>query len=494
MALLAVVLAALTYLPGIGEQEWVGTEDFRARIAAETAERGDWVVPSFYGSPILTKPPLYYAALAGTLRLAGGHGPGEARLLSLAALAAVAAMIAYAGARAGGARCGVVAACGYLLALNSIKNGVNAEIDPLYALFAVAALLGGWRGLRTGRTAWALAAGAALGLAGLTKGWAVLPVVAAAAAGAWQLRVRPRPRFLVAAALPALAGLLAWPLALACLDPARTAGAVRENDGFFTGWDGAAVIDTLLFPFALVVASLPFSLAALHRLRSSGRAPLDRYLVVVVLAFLIAPLPSAPKATRYLLPCLPLLVLAGALRLERLAATHRFSRGVALAAVIVAAAALPAVRGSLDLGGALALGALALAGSAGWFLAPRRPALALVLLLLPARALFTQVYLPAWEADGQAVAPAVEELRRLTDGAESLAVVRTESPRLTDPLQLDTRFFWDPADLRAELAAGQRFDAVLMGIKRQDIGIPGYVQTGTLVFEGKSLRVLKPAD
>ena len=242
------------------------------------------------------------------------------------------------------------------------------------------------------------------------------------------------------------------------------------------------------------MAGLPLSLPALHRLRVRGRAPLDRYLVAVVAAFLVATLPSATKATRYLLPCLPLLALAGALRLERLAAGPRFARGIALAAIAVAAGAVPAVRDSLDLAGALCLAGLAVAGTASWFVATRRPGLALALLLLPARALFTQVYVPAWEADGQQVAPAVAELRQLTSGAQSLAVVRTESPRLTDPLQIETRFFWDPEDLRAALEAGEVFDAVLMGTKRLDIGIAGYAETGTLSFEGKTLRILVPLD
>lgn len=140
-ALLVAALTILAYLPGIGRQEWVGTEDFRARIAAETAEHGDWVVPTYYGTPILTKPPLYYRLLGATLGWSGSHEPGSARLLSLAALAAVAAMIAYAGARAGGPRAGLIAGCGYLIGLNTLKNGVNAEIDPLSAAFAVAAVL-----------------------------------------------------------------------------------------------------------------------------------------------------------------------------------------------------------------------------------------------------------------------------------------------------------------------------------------------------------------
>ncbi|RMH04493.1 MAG: hypothetical protein D6702_03060 [Planctomycetota bacterium] len=492
VALLVAALGVAAYLPGIGRQEWVGTEDFRVRIAAECVERGDFLVPTFYGRPILTKPPLYYLALATVLDLAGGRSPAEARLLSLLALAATAAAIAWVGARRGGPRCGMVAGFGYLLALNTIKNGVNAEIDPFYAALAVAALLAWWRSLDLDRTGWALAAGLLGAAAALTKGLAVLPLVAAGAAGAAVLPGRPRPRAAIAALLPVAAGLLAWPLALRALPAERLAGAIQESEGFFSAWSGESVIETLLFPFALVVAALPFSLPALLRLRAAGRPALDRFLVAAVVGAVVAMLPSATKATRYLLPYLPLLVLAGVLRLERFAATSRFVAGLGAAALVVAAAAVPVVRTTLDPVGALVLAGLALAGLACWRLAARRPEWALAFLLVPARGLFTQVYVPAWEAAGQRVEPAVERLRQLTTGARTLAVVRTESPRLTDPLALDTRFYWDPKDLRDEVEAGRRFDAILVGIKREEFEFPGYHEVGLLPFEGKHLRVLRP--
>lgn len=494
LALLVAALAVAAYLPAIGRQEWVGTEDFRARIAAENHAAGAGIVPTFYGTPILTKPPLYYWLLGGTLAWAGEHSPRVARLPSLAALAITAALLAFAGARCGGARCGLLAGAGYLLGLNTLKNGVNAEIDPLFAATAVAALLAWWHALRGGGGRWALVAGVALGIGGLLKGAAVLPVAFAGAAGGWAAGLRPRPYLALAAGVPMLAGWLAWPLALRGVLAADLLYAVRESEGFLTGWDAEAIVETMLFPFALLVAGLPLSLPALYRLRVAGRPLLDRYLVAAVAAFLIAMLPSATKATRYLLPCLPLLALAGALRLERLAASGAFARAVAAAALVAAAAAVPLTTGTLDLRGVLVLAALGLAALCAFRLTPRAPALALALLLLPARGLFTQVYVPAWEASGQAVAPAVAELRRLTAGACRLAVVRAESPRLTDPLGLDVRFFWDPQDLRSWLRDGREpFDAILLAVKKEEIELPGYAETGSFEFEGKTLRVLRPA-
>jgi 4-amino-4-deoxy-L-arabinose transferase-like glycosyltransferase len=492
--LVAALLCVLAYLPGLGRQEWVGTEDFRARIAAETAAHGDWTVPTFYGTPILTKPPLAYRLLGATLGAAGEHTPRAARLLGLGALALTAALLAAAGAAAGGWRAGMVAACAHLLALNTIKNGVNAEIDPLFAAFAVAALLAWWRALEKDSAAWALLTGGAMALAALTKGMAVAPVLAAAAGGAVALRVRPRAAVLLAALLPALLGAAAWPAALAQVDPTRLTLAVRERGDFLTGWNAGAVRDTLLLPMTLLVAAFPFSLAAAHRLRQAGRAPLDRFLVGAVIAFALAVLPSATKATRYLLPCLPLLALAGALRLERLGATHRFVRGVALGAGLLAAAALPAVRETLDAAGALTLAGLALAAVAGHYLAPRRPALALALLLLPVRGLQPWVYVPAWEADGQSVAAAAEELRQQTVAVDRLAIVRLESPRLTDASPAVKRFFWSRKDLQAARENGEVFDAVLWGGRLPAPAIPGFAPAAEIHFDGRALPLLRRSD
>ncbi|MFQ5749182.1 MAG: ArnT family glycosyltransferase, partial [Planctomycetota bacterium] len=167
------LLTLLAYLPALGRQEFVGTEDLRARIAGEMLDSGGWAVPRFYGRPILTKPPLAYWALAATFSLTGSRGPAQARLVSVAALAGIVMLLGMAGRAAGGARAGWLAGLGYLLTLNTVKNGVNAEIDPLFSFFVVAGVLAWWRthdpaARRPG--AWALASGLAMGLAAATKG------------------------------------------------------------------------------------------------------------------------------------------------------------------------------------------------------------------------------------------------------------------------------------------------------------------------------------
>ncbi len=487
------LLTLLAYLPALGRQEFVGTEDFRARIAGEMLDSGDWMTPTFYGRTILTKPPLAYWALAATFSLTGKRGPAEARLVSVAALAGIVVLLGMAGRAAGGMRAGWLAGLGYLLTLNTVKNGANAEIDPLFSFFVVAGVLGWWRAHAACRrpVSWAAVSGLVMGLAAATKGPAVLPFLAAAVAGAW-LSGRPaRKKTAIAAALPFLGVGLAWPLWILAQGPAE--GALLQGHKIVSGWDGEAARELLLFPFSLLIAALPFSIAALFRLRAAGRAGLDRYLTwTVALAFLLLCF-SAEKATRYLLPCLPLLVLAGVLRLELLARSVFFVRIFCALLLLLAAGVFPFVAGEIGLGGILALGGTALLGAAGFRLARRFPAAALVLLILPVRGLFTGVYVPHWEAAGHSAAPAVEPLRRLLGPGTTLGVARLETPRLLDPLGRRITWFPKVADLRRAIRAGARFDALL--ISGDGSGLPsGYHLEGSLRVQATDLQVYRPGE
>jgi len=486
------LLTLLAYLPALGRQEFVGTEDFRARIAGEMLDSGDWIAPTFYGRPILTKPPLAYWALAGTFFLTGGRGPAQARLVSVAALAGIVVLLGMAGRAAGGPRAGWLAGLGYLLTLNTVKNGVNAEIDPLFSFFVVAGVLAWWRAhgsacRRPGT--WAMAAGLTMGLAAAAKGPAVLPFLAAAVAGGWLAGRPPRGRTTLFAAFPFLAAALAWPLVILARGPAEDA--LLQGHRIVTAWDAEALRELLLFPFSLLVAALPFSIAALFRLRAAGRAGLDRHLTwTVALSFFLISF-AAEKATRYLLPCLPLLVLAGVLRLELLARSTSFVRGFCAFLPLLAAGVLPFVAGAVGLTGLLILAAVALLGVAGYRLAPRFPVAALALLIVPVRGLFTQVYVPQWEAAGHAAAPAVEPLRRLLGPGTTLGVARLETPRLLDPL--DRRITWFPkvADLRRALRDGARFDALLIAGSDPELP-PGFHLAGTLRVQATDLNVYQP--
>jgi 4-amino-4-deoxy-L-arabinose transferase-like glycosyltransferase len=65
------------------------TEGLRALVAAEMLRSGDWLVPRLCGEPLLTKPPLGYAALAAVSAPFGDVRPWTARLPSALAGCAV---------------------------------------------------------------------------------------------------------------------------------------------------------------------------------------------------------------------------------------------------------------------------------------------------------------------------------------------------------------------------------------------------------------------
>ncbi|VTS02144.1 ArnT family glycosyltransferase [Tuwongella immobilis] len=74
----------LLFLPGITSGTLYRTESLRARIAWE-GFRGDWLVPTLYGDPFLTKPPGMYAAICLASLPFGEVTPISARIPSIVA-------------------------------------------------------------------------------------------------------------------------------------------------------------------------------------------------------------------------------------------------------------------------------------------------------------------------------------------------------------------------------------------------------------------------
>src|SRR3954467_5136543 len=70
--LLVLAVAFLLGLaPVVSHSLWTPDEPTGAGIGRAMAESGDWIVPRLNGKPFLEKPPLYWWALAGSLRLLG---------------------------------------------------------------------------------------------------------------------------------------------------------------------------------------------------------------------------------------------------------------------------------------------------------------------------------------------------------------------------------------------------------------------------------------
>src|SRR5262245_33819128 len=105
--LLVCIWSALLLLPGL-QGPLYRNEGLRARMAAELLQSGDWLVPTLYGEPHLTKPPGMTLAIVLCSLPAGTVTPMTARLPSVLAGAAIVAMWFAAFRRAAGERAALV--------------------------------------------------------------------------------------------------------------------------------------------------------------------------------------------------------------------------------------------------------------------------------------------------------------------------------------------------------------------------------------------------
>lgn len=166
-------------------------EGIVASIAQEMLERGDLVTPRQQGEPFLDKPILYFWAQAASLKLFG---------MSAAAVRLPGLLLGLCGAVAAGALGWRMfgPAAGYLAGLfyaTMILPAALTQIpvhDVALVLFVTAAIAVFWeadRATRSAGWAWIALAGAALGLAMLTKGLVGVALVGVAY-GAWLLLYR----------------------------------------------------------------------------------------------------------------------------------------------------------------------------------------------------------------------------------------------------------------------------------------------------------------
>src|SRR6266542_7058630 len=84
--LLPLALACgLLFFVGLSTGPFYRTEGLRALVAVEMLRSGDWMLPTLYGQPLLTKPPGMYVAIAAVSWPFGGVSEWTARLPSAVA-------------------------------------------------------------------------------------------------------------------------------------------------------------------------------------------------------------------------------------------------------------------------------------------------------------------------------------------------------------------------------------------------------------------------
>jgi 4-amino-4-deoxy-L-arabinose transferase-like glycosyltransferase len=117
------------------------TEGLRALLAAEFLRSGNWLVPTLYGEPLLTKPPGAYAAIALASTPFGGVHEWTARLPSALAACLLVLLFYRTFRHILGRGAGLIAALALPTSFAWLERVPSAEIDVLQVAWVSAALL-----------------------------------------------------------------------------------------------------------------------------------------------------------------------------------------------------------------------------------------------------------------------------------------------------------------------------------------------------------------
>lgn len=310
-----------------------GTEGRRVQIALEMLRSGDWLVPSLGGQPTWAKPPLHYWIQASCL-----HWFGDslvwARLPSVLGAAAMAWVAGEVLRRHFGAAAGWVGALGIACGPLVVGTWATVEIDPLFASFTAISLSCLASGVADGRRALVLVSGLGGGLALLQKG----PPYFLFAAGAYVVWWRhSRLRAFVWHFLPMLGVALCYyaPLWLWRVKPGEMLAVANEESVgrlLFLDWEHIKPIPeywlralAVMLPFGLWArsdwrdAGVGASTGAVVAVAGDGRETLLRMCRWSALLAFAALTVFPGRPTRYLLPGVPLLVVAFAPAVARFA-------------------------------------------------------------------------------------------------------------------------------------------------------------------------------
>jgi 4-amino-4-deoxy-L-arabinose transferase-like glycosyltransferase len=278
--LLLLLLCGVLFFFGLNSGTLYQTESLRAILGAEFLRSGNWIVPTLYGEPLLTKPPGMYAAIAALSSPFGQVSAATARLPS--ALAATATVFLFYGvlARRLGRRAGLLAATLLPASILWLQRVPSAEIDLPQLAWVAAALMCFLRAVecaespekRGFRREWLWWQLALLCVAGglMTKWTAPAFFYLAVAPLLWrrgQLRLLWQPAHLLSVVVAALP-CLAWAAAVAArtgwetfFDAIRREALPHLSPAHHTRpypWHELAT-----FPLVFFLANLPWSAAAL---------------------------------------------------------------------------------------------------------------------------------------------------------------------------------------------------------------------------------------
>jgi 4-amino-4-deoxy-L-arabinose transferase-like glycosyltransferase len=267
----------ILFFAGINTGCFYRTEGLRALVAAESLRTGNWLVPTLYGEPLLTKPPGHYAAIALASLPTGRVTEWSARLPSSVAACAIVLLFYSWFARELGRRAGFIAALIVPASVAWFERVPSAEIDMVHLAWVVAALYCGYRATASHEPAarptgspWWLAALLCTALGVLTKWTTPLFFYGTLLPFLWW-----RGRLRVLLSLPHLASValacsivVAWIVAVAWLVGGDRLLATLGQEAlpkFLPGLRPAGYPwrEMLLLPLRQLVANLPWTACAL---------------------------------------------------------------------------------------------------------------------------------------------------------------------------------------------------------------------------------------
>jgi 4-amino-4-deoxy-L-arabinose transferase-like glycosyltransferase len=148
--LLLWLYCGVLFFYGLNSGNFYRTEALRAIVAREFIRTGNWLVPTLYGEPLLTKPPLHYAAIALVSLPGGDVTEWSARLPSaLAACATILIFYSWFG-RELGRRAGFIAGMIVPSSVAWFDRVPSAEVDMLHVAWVVGSLYCGYRASECG--------------------------------------------------------------------------------------------------------------------------------------------------------------------------------------------------------------------------------------------------------------------------------------------------------------------------------------------------------
>lgn len=139
LLLLSLYCGGLFFL-GLRAAPLYRTEGLRARVAAEMLQGGNWLIPTLYGQPLLTKPPGMYAAIALVSSPFGEVTEWTARLPSALAATLTVLLFYWTFARTLGRRAGLTAGLLLPVSMLWLDRVPSAEIDLVQLAWVSAAL------------------------------------------------------------------------------------------------------------------------------------------------------------------------------------------------------------------------------------------------------------------------------------------------------------------------------------------------------------------